>query len=120
MIGTVGIRDLEVECVLGVYDEERLTSRSVRIDIEVDYDMESIVRSDQIRDGIDYDRIVEISREHAAWAKYRTLEALVGGIVDLLARAYPFVERIKVAAAKPGAIPGATESWVTVEITGET
>ena len=38
MIGTTALKALRVDCIVGVYEAERLESQPVDLDIELDYD----------------------------------------------------------------------------------
>ena len=58
MIGTTGVRDLEVTCIVGIYPHERVQEQSVFLDIEIDYDFGPAHASDAIEDVVDYDMAV--------------------------------------------------------------
>ena len=47
MIGTTGLKDLEVSCILGVYEQERTQPQPVVFNIEIDYDFVSPARLDR-------------------------------------------------------------------------
>lgn len=118
MNATLGVRNLRVDCIVGVYSEERRSPRQLLFDIEFEYDIAKIAESDDLRDGVDYDRVVGLVKDHAAYRKYHTLEALVSGTGNLLAEAYPFLERLRVEVHKPASVPDAKETWAAVELTG--
>jgi len=116
MIATMGLNDVRIDAVMGVYEEERGSPRPLSVDLEMDYVIDRIAASDEIGDGIDYDRVVAMVREHVVWQKYRTLEALVAGVAEMLTTAYPLLERLRVTVRKPDSAENAKESWVSVQI----
>ena len=108
---TIGIRELEISCILGTNEEERIAEQSVRVTLDFDYDAESAARRDDLKAAINYDRVVKMVREHLSWQKYRLMEAACGGIIAMLQDAYPELLTIRVEVAKPQAIPDAKESY---------
>ena len=108
---TVGIVELEVPCILGVKEEERSREQPVRINLEVEYDAENAALRDDIREAINYDRVVCMVTEHIRWQKYNLMEAACYGILSMLQDAYPELLMIKVEVAKPEALPTARESF---------
>ena len=108
---SIGIRELEVSCILGVNDEERTRKQPVKIMGEVEYDAEGSSRRDDIREGINYDRVVSMVTEHITWQKYQLMEAACGGILSMLRDAYPELLTITIEVAKPEAVPAAKESY---------
>lgn len=108
---TVGIRDLEIVCILGVNPEERENPQRVLVSVEFEYDAEDAARRDEIRDAVNYDRVLRMVSEHMGWQKYRLMEAACGGIISMLRDAYPELLTIQVEVAKPEAVPQARESY---------
>jgi hypothetical protein len=41
MIGTTGLKGLQIDCIVGIHEHERRTPQTVSIDIEMDYDFEA-------------------------------------------------------------------------------
>ncbi|MFP4409228.1 MAG: dihydroneopterin aldolase [Spirochaetaceae bacterium] len=108
---TVGVRELEISCILGVNEEERSREQPVRISVEFDYDAQAASRRDDIREAINYDRVVSMVTEHLIWQKYKLMEAACGGILSMLRDAYPELLSITIEVAKPRAVAGAKESY---------
>lgn len=115
MHATLGVEKIDVECILGVTEEEREKPQQVRLAFEIDYDISQAAQSDELSDALDYDRIVEMVSEHMIWHKYRLLEAAVAGVVEMLAKAYPFIDRVMIEIRKPHALPGAAESYLRLD-----
>ena len=110
----IGVRDLELSCILGTNDEERVREQPIRVTLEFEYDAENATRRDSIRDAINYDRVVAMVTEHLRWQKYHLLEAACGGIISMLQDAYPELLTIRVEVGKPRAVPDARESYCRI------
>lgn len=108
---TIGVRELELLSVLGVNDDEREREQPIRISLEFEYDAEAASRRDDIREAINYDRVVSMVTEHITWQKYRLMEAACGGVISMLRDAYPELLTIEIEVAKPQAVPVARESY---------
>lgn len=120
MRATLGVDAIDIECVLGVYDAERTLPQRVRVSFEIDYDISQAVRTDELKDALDYNRIVEMVSEHLTWHKYQLLEAAAAGVVEMLAQAYPFIERVMIEIRKPDALPGGAEGYIRLDTDRET
>jgi len=115
MRATLGVEHIDVRCILGALDDEREEEQSIRVTFEIDYDIARASRSDALGDAIDYDRVVEMVTEHLIWHKYRLLEAAAAGIVEMLAQAYPFIDRVMIEIRKPEALPGDAEGYLRLD-----
>ena len=51
-IGTTGLKNLRVDCVVGIYEQERAAPQPVLFDIELDYDFAAAASSDAIEDAV--------------------------------------------------------------------
>lgn len=115
MRATLGVEKIDVRCILGVHDEEREEEQRVRVAFEIDYDISRAARSDAIGDAIDYDRVTEMVSEHLIWHKYQLLEAAAAGIVEMLAQAYPFIDRVMIEIRKPDALADDAEGYLRLD-----
>lgn len=111
---TIHIRDLEIECLVGVLPEERYTPRTVRVNLRVECDLAAAGRSDALADTVDYrvvrDRVVEAVRA----SRDELIERLAQRVADA-ALTVRGANRVSVVLDKPGALEGARS--VAVEIT---
>ena len=57
MIGTTGLKQLHVDCIVGIFQHEREQTQAVLVDIEIDYDFAPAAASDAIPDAVDYDGV---------------------------------------------------------------
>lgn len=107
----IGIRELEIQCILGANEEERTREQPVKVSLELEYDAQNAARRDNIKEAINYDRVVSMVSEHIRWQKYQLMEAACYGILSMLQDAYPELLMIRVEIAKPEAVPAARESY---------
>jgi FolB domain-containing protein len=110
----IHIRDLDIECIVGVLPEERHKPRTVRVNLRIGCDVASAGQSDCLADTVDYrevrDRVVAAVRE----SRDGLVERLAQRVADA-ALAVRGVSSVTVVLDKPGALEGARS--VAVEIT---
>ena len=51
MLGTTGLHNLRIDCIVGIYPHERDQTQTVFLDIEIDYDFGPAAASDAIPDA---------------------------------------------------------------------
>ena len=115
MIGTTGVRDLRVDCIVGVYDYERLARQTVFVDVELDYDFAAAAASDAIADAVDYDGVVAVITDLAERRAFQLIETMAEESAAMLLARLPQVRRVRVEIRKPAAVPSASCSFVRVE-----
>ena len=113
-VGKILIQDLVVEAILGVYDPERITPRSVVINLELGVNLAPAGISDDLADCLDYAKVCTEVSDLAQKAKRFTVEALAADIAEQLLR-NPLVNRVCVRVEKPGAVPGCRSVGVEIE-----
>ena len=84
MPDTLIIRDLAVECRLGVFDWEQEKPQTVWVDLELAIDAARAARRDDVRDAVDYAKLVELVRASAGRRSFRLLETLAEAIASRL------------------------------------
>ena len=109
----IQITGLTLLCTLGWHDWERLVRREVRIDVTLHMNLRAVGASDEIRDTVNYSRVVERVSEFVTHSEFKLVEALATGIADLCL-SYDPVEVVDVRIAKLGASKIADEIAVTV------
>lgn len=109
----IHIRDLDIECIVGVLPEERNTLRMVRVNLALDCDVGPAGRSDCLADTVDYrtvrDRVVEVVRTSRDGLVERLAERVAEAVLSVVG-----VRRVTVVLDKPGALQGARS--VAIEI----
>lgn len=115
MLATVGVRDLEVFCVIGVRPHEREREQVITLDLAIDYDVGDAIATDTVDDVVDYSAVADMVREHLRDRSYGLLESAAAGIVALIAGAYPRVARIVVEIRKPQALEGTATGYIRLD-----
>jgi dihydroneopterin aldolase len=117
MIGTTGLHGLRIDCIVGIYDEERAKTQTVVVDVELDYDFAAAARSDAIRDAVDYDLVAVGIAELAQRRAFQLIETMAEETAAMLLGHLAQVHTVRVEIRKPAAVPAATCSFVRVERT---
>jgi 7,8-dihydroneopterin aldolase/epimerase/oxygenase len=115
MIGTTGLHNLRIDCIVGVYEHERIEAQPIFVDVQVDYDFAEAARSDAIEHAVDYGGIASMVTELAKARRFQLLETMAEEMAALLLGRLPMIERVGLEIRKPDAIPAAANSFVRVE-----
>jgi dihydroneopterin aldolase len=115
MIGTTGLHNLRVDCIVGVYPHEREQVQSVLLDLELDYDFAAAVASDAIPDAVDYDQVVRVVTDLIQARRFQLIEAMAEAVAALLLESMPVLAAVRLEVRKPAAVPAAANSFVRVE-----
>ncbi len=114
-IGTTGLKNLRIDCVIGVYPHERTDLQPLFVDVEVDYDFASAAASDALGDALDYDVIASGLALLARKGRFTLLEALAEACADFCFRSFPAVKAARLEIRKPQAVEAADASFVRIE-----
>lgn len=115
MMGTTGLKDLQVDCIVGVYEHERKKPQTVILDIDLDYDFAAAAGSDAIADALDYDRVASGVTEHIQGRAFHLIETMAEETAALLLNLMARVQRVRLEIRKPAAVPAARCAFVRVE-----
>ena len=108
------IQDLQVRCIIGVNEDERLRQQDVVINLALHTKLSKAGRSDRLEDAVDY---AAVKREVLALverSQFFLLEALAEAVADFCLR-NPAVEAVTVRVDKPGALSSARSVAVEIE-----
>lgn len=112
-LDTLFVSGLEVETIIGVFDWEREVEQLLVFDVQLQIDMRTAARTDDVNDALSYvdvaEEISRVTRECAA----KLLEHLAAEIADALFAKWP-IASLRLRITKPTAVPAA--SGVGVEI----
>jgi len=103
---TIELEGLCLDCVLGVYPDERDREQPVRVDVRMGLPLGAAGRSASIGDTVDYDRA---SNEIAAllrFRRYRLLENAAEELAAMLFGVHPRIEELELRLCKPQALAG--------------
>lgn len=117
MKGIVGLQDLRIDCIIGIYPHERAATQPLFVDVEVEYDFALAGQSDGIKDALDYDHLASELTRLAVERKYQLLEAFVEEAADHCLDHFPAINLIRLAVRKPQAVEAAAGAFVKVERT---
>ena len=117
-MGTVFLRDLRVETIIGIFEWERTTRQVVSIDLEMAADIARAAATDSIEDALDYKSISKRLIDFVAASSFQLVETLAEEIAGIVRHEFG-VPWVKVTLSKPGAIRGARDVGVVIERGGK-
>lgn len=115
MIGTTGLKNLRVDCIVGIYAHEREASQPVYIDVELDYDFATPAASDAIADAVDYDSVAGGLTGLLQRRRFQLIETMAEEGAAMLLALAPQVTAVRIEIRKPEAVPAAAASFVRLE-----
>ena len=86
VVAIVALSDLQISCVIGVYQEERLMPQDIFIDIELQSDCSTAVQNDTVEGTIDYESVAKALEELAQAREFYLLETFAFEALKLLFR----------------------------------
>jgi len=78
----IKIKNLKLETTIGVYKWEETYQRTLVFNVEIETDFTEGMKSDNLKDAIDYDIIVNQIKSFAQNNHYQLIEKMVGEILD--------------------------------------
>src|SRR6187402_1595129 len=115
MIGTTGLHNLRIDCIVGIHPHERENPQPVFLDLEIDYDFAPAAESDAIPDAVDYDHVVKMVTELIQSRRFQLIETMAEAVTTMLLEKVPVIDRVRLQIRKPNAVPAADNSFVWVE-----
>ena len=117
MIGTAGVKSLQIDCIVGIFEHERSTPQRVVMDIEFDYDFAAAARSEAIGDAVDYAAAAESIAGLVQQRQFQLIETMAEEVAAMLLATRSQVQAVRLEIRKPAAVPAAACSFVRVERT---
>lgn len=115
MIGTVGLNDLRIDAIIGIYPHEREATQPLFVDVEVDYDFAPAARSEGIDDALDYDGLARELTGLAVERQYKLLETFMEEAASHCLRHFPAISQIRLTVRKPQAVEKAASAFARIE-----
>jgi len=115
MIGTTGLKDLRIDCIVGIHPHERDRTQTLWVDVDLDYDFGAAAASDAIGDAVDYSRVAASVTEFVVAKRFQLLETLAERTAALILAEVPRVVAVRLEVRKPAAVPAAACAFVRVE-----
>ena len=107
------VRKLAAKCRLGVFEWEQASAQDALIDLELQIDAAKAARHDDVKDAVDYSRLVTSVKQLVERTSFRLMETMAEEIAALILREFRTPE-VTVKVTKR-ALPGIESA--TVEIT---
>lgn len=108
------LHDLKVDCVIGVWDWERRTKQTLRIDLDMGADIRKSAKSDALEDTLSYKDVSKRVQSFVADSSFQLVETLAESIADILLSEFP-IPWCRVRINKRGAVRGAGDVGVLIE-----
>jgi len=113
-VDIVFLHDLEVECVIGVWEWERRINQKVIIDLDMGWDIGPAAASDALKDTLSYKDVAKRVTAYVQDARANLVESLAQGIADILLGEFD-LQWCRVRVNKRGAVTGARDVGVIIE-----
>lgn len=108
------IRNLRVDCVIGVFEWERRIRQTVAVDVDLAADVARAARTDRLEDTLDYKAIAKRLIEYIEQSQFQLVETLAERIAELVLREFA-VRWLRVRINKRGALRQAGDVGVVIE-----
>lgn len=102
----IRIHALELDCIVGLRPEERLSTQRVRVDVAMGLDTREAGRTGRISATLDYDRVAHDITALLQFRRYRLIEVATEELALMILTAYPLAEWVELRLEKPGALSG--------------
>jgi dihydroneopterin aldolase len=114
IFATVGIKEHIVNCIIGVYPQERIQEQPLLLDIEWEVDVSRSVSTDGFADAVDYEQVAAACADLAIQKKYQLIETFAHEALELLLSRWP-ISRAKIRVQKPQALKNTSCAYVEME-----
>jgi 7,8-dihydroneopterin aldolase/epimerase/oxygenase len=110
----VYLRDLKIECIVGIYEWERRVKQTIVLDLDMGADIKRAAASDRIEDTLDYKSVAKRLIEFVGASQFQLVETLAEKIAELVLNEFR-VPWVRVRVNKRGAVRHATDVGVVIE-----
>jgi dihydroneopterin aldolase len=110
----VYLRDLRVECVIGVFEWERRIRQAVYLDLDMAADVRRAASTDRIEDTLDYKAIAKRLQQFVGESQFQLVETLAERVAEIVLREFG-VSWVRVRINKRGAVRAAGDVGVVIE-----
>ena len=100
----IEIRELEVECIIGVHEQERHRPQRVVMDVELAAELAEAGRDGQLAKTCDYDVVAREITDLVRFRRYELMETAAEELCAMLFSVQRNVERVALRIAKPAAL----------------
>jgi dihydroneopterin aldolase len=116
--GVIGIHRHRIDCIIGIFPEERVQPQTIFVDVKIKIDLSACLFTGRIDDTVDYVGLAQLCTQLAQKNKYMLLEKFA---FDILAQCKEQFQALWgwVSIQKPSAIPTAEYAFVEMELPEE-
>jgi len=114
-MNTISIIDLEITCIIGILQNERVKEQTLLLDINLDVDIGESTLADDINETIDYTTIAEMATQLAITKKYNLIESFCKDLNNLFLETFQAIQQTRITVKKPNALPKAKYAAYTMK-----
>ena len=108
------LRGLKIECLIGVWEWERRTTQTIRLDLEMATDIRAAARSDELDDTLSYKAVAKRLQQFVGDSSYKLVETLAEQVAELVLKEFE-ISWVKLTLHKGGAVRGAEDVGIIIE-----
>jgi FolB domain-containing protein len=112
---TLFIKNLKVNCIIGVNNDERVRKQEVRMQLFLWTDIVKASRSDNVEDALDYSKIYKEVVERVEHSTFFLIERLAYEVATMCLR-HPLTYKVKVILEKVGALEKAESAGIELTL----
>ena len=112
------LRGLHIETIVGIFDWERITRRTVVLDLEMATDNRKAAASDAIKDALDYSAVSQRIVSFVEQSSFFLVETLAERICEIILTEFS-VPWVRLTLNKIGAIQNASDVGIIIERGGK-
>lgn len=113
MSDRIFLKDLDIQGVIGIYDWERTTKQTIRVNLEMPANASLASGSDDISDTLNYKDVAKRVIAYVEGTEYQLIETLVENIASIILEEFG-VSWVEVSVSKPGAIRGSRDVGIKI------
>ncbi len=113
MSDRIFLEALDIQGVIGIYDWERNTKQTIRVDLEMPANASFASGSDDISDTLNYKDVAKRIISYVESTEYQLIETLVESIASIILDEFR-VSWVEVSVSKPGAIRGSKNVGIKI------
>lgn len=102
---TIHIKNLRVECIVGVHSHEREQAQPLIVDVALAVDFAAASQSEALENTVDYSEVAREIENFVQVGRYQLLETLTRELAAHLGERFG-LNRVALRVAKPQAVPG--------------
>jgi dihydroneopterin aldolase len=110
----VYLRDLEIECVIGIFEWERRIKQTIVLDLDMATDIRRAAASDKIDDTLDYKAVSKRLAEFVGQSQFQLVETLAERVAAVVLEEFK-VPWVRVRVNKRRALRNAADVGVVIE-----